>query len=283
MRRRRHRDARSHGPLARRDGREPALRQRGDRARARVRGGARRGPPPGERPRLDGAHGGQPCARSEQPAHGHPELRQRGAASRRWRGRPRGAVAHRPGGPACRGAHTPDPQEGRSRASNAEWMDLDVDEVVDGARPLLAQLLGEGSALEVNLRGPRGVRAGAPRADRAGAVQPHRQRARRPARRGCRDDRDGQGGSGRRGRRRGRVRAPRPMRPSCGARHGSRHGRGDAGAGLRAPLHHQAQEKGSGLGLATVAPDREGDRRPGRDRARPSAGAASGSTFPGST
>ncbi len=47
-------------------------------------------------------------------------------------------------------------REGRSRPSGTEWMDLDVDDVVDGARPLLAQLLGEGTGLEVT-RGGHGA------------------------------------------------------------------------------------------------------------------------------
>ena len=44
-------------------------------------------------------------------------------------------------------------REGRSRPSSAESMDLDVDEVVDGARPLLGQMLGEGSVLEITSGG----------------------------------------------------------------------------------------------------------------------------------
>ena len=43
-----------------------------------------------------------------------------------------------------------------------------------------------------------------------------------------------------------------PLRDARGDRHRARHGRRDAGAHLRALLHHQGAGQGHGLGLATV-------------------------------
>ena len=171
-------------------------------------------------------------------------------------------------------------REGRSRASNAEWMDLDVDEVVDGARPLLAQLLGEGSALEVNLRG------------HGAYVRAHPGQIEQVLFNLIVNARDALRGEGavtietakvdRVGVDADEGASERPVPCVLLAVH-------DTGAGMDEetlarvfePLfHHQAPGEGQRPGACDRRADREGDRRPGRDRERAQAQVQRPALFP---
>ena len=121
--------------------------------------------------------------------------------------------------------------------------------------PMLARLIGEDIELATQhsrVADPGCV--GRPGPDRAGAREPGRQRARRDAGGRAAHDRDGQRRAGRGVRRRSTPRpCAGPLRDARCQRHRHGHGRRDAGAHLRAVLHHEASRaSGTGLGLATV-------------------------------
>jgi PAS domain S-box-containing protein len=158
-----------------------------------------------------------------------------------------------------------------SRQQVLEPRALDLAEVVLDMEKLMLRLLGEDIVLSLAAVPGAGAVRGRPGAGRAGHHEPGGQRARRDARRRPAHHRD-VGHRARRGlRRAAHRRGAGSVRGALRGRQRAGHGRGHAGADLRALLHDQGPGEGHGARALDRVRDREAVGRPrlGGERGRP--------------